>query len=172
MFVGHLCIFFGEMFVQFLLPLGQSAQAAITKQTAWLKPQNLFSSNAGAWKFDIKVPSWSILFFSWLIGSLHIGVCLSTSYQIHIVQIFSAVRQVVCSILSFVSLCSSCFTLCLLLHRGFKVNVVSFVYFYFVTTCALGIRSKASFLIQCHEASPLFSSKSLIKSCIQVFNPF
>ena len=42
MFIGHLCIFFGEMFFQFLLPLSQSAQAAITKQTAWLKPQNSF----------------------------------------------------------------------------------------------------------------------------------
>ena len=43
-----------------------------------------FSYNAGAWKFDIKVPSWSIRFSSWLIGSLHTGVCLLTTYQMHI----------------------------------------------------------------------------------------
>ena len=56
-----------------------------------LNHRNVFPYDAGAWKFDIRVPSWSIRFFLWLIGSLHIGVHLLTPYQINILQIFSTI---------------------------------------------------------------------------------
>ena len=109
----------------------------------------MFSYNAEAWKFDSRVPSWSIRFSSWLIGRLHIGVYLLTPYQIHILQYFLPS----CSLSFTPFLCFTLFihfTLCPLLHRGFKINIISFVYFYLVTnTCALGIISKKSLLIQC-----------------------
>ena len=53
-------------------------------------------------------------------------------------------------------------SLCPLLYRGFKINVVSFVYFYFVTnTCALGIISKKSLLIQCFTLVFFFSTQQM-----------
>ena len=79
----------------------------------------------------------------------------------HILQIFSTILQVAFSTLFSVLCCTE------------VLRLISFVYLYFVTnTCALGTISKKSLLIQCREASSLFSSKSLIKSCIQVLNPF
>ena len=126
-----------------------------------LNQRNLFSYNSGAWKFDIRVPSRLMKFSSWLICSLDIGVCLSTSYQICILQIVSTVLYVAFSLSS----------LCPLLHGSLKFNVVLFVCFYFFAdTCALGIISKKSLLIQYRKSSPLFSSKTLTISNLR-FRP-
>ena len=148
MFVGHLYIFSGEMPIHFLLSLLVSSDChhktdCIANQT------NVFSYNAGAWKCDIKLPTWSIRFSSWLIGRLHTVLCLLTLYQMHILQIFSTILQVAFSTLFSVLCCTE------------VLRLILFFYFYFVTiTCALGTISKKSLLIQHREALHLFSSKS------------